>query len=76
VRLSVGRSTWRYIAKFLNVWTLGVGFVMAGFTRRRQALHDKLAGTLVVRAQAPPALVASAAPAPPAGLVQIALLVD
>jgi uncharacterized RDD family membrane protein YckC len=22
---------------------------MAGFTRRRQALHDKMAGTLVVR---------------------------
>lgn len=75
MRLTVARSTGRYIAKFLNFWTLGVGFVMAGFTRRRQALHDKLAGTLVVRAQAPPVLVASASPAPPASLVRIALLV-
>lgn len=74
-RLSVARATGRYLGKFLSSWTLGVGFVMAGFTRRRQALHDKIAGTLVVRAQVPAELVAAAAPAPPAGPVRIALLV-
>jgi len=26
-----------------------VGFMMAGFTPRKQALHDMIAGTLVVR---------------------------
>ncbi|MCM2312646.1 MAG: RDD family protein [Steroidobacteraceae bacterium] len=75
MRLSVARSAGRYLAKFLNGWTLGVGLVMAGFTRRRQALHDKLAGTLVVREKAVPAVVAAAEPEPPAGLVRIALLV-
>jgi len=29
--------------------TAFVGFVMAAFTRRKQALHDLLAGCLVVR---------------------------
>jgi uncharacterized RDD family membrane protein YckC len=27
-----------------------IGFIMAGFTQRKQALHDMIAGTLVVRA--------------------------
>ncbi len=74
-RISVARATGRYLAKFVSFWTLGVAYVMAGFTRRRQALHDKMAGTLVVRAQATPAIVASAAPAAPVGPVGIALLV-
>jgi uncharacterized RDD family membrane protein YckC len=26
-----------------------IGFVMAGFTEKKQALHDILAGTLVIR---------------------------
>jgi len=26
----------------------GVGFIMAGFTERKQAQHDKLIGTMVV----------------------------
>jgi uncharacterized RDD family membrane protein YckC len=28
-----------------------IGFIMAGFTERKQALHDMIAGTLVVRTQ-------------------------
>ena len=74
-RLSVTRATGRYLAKFVSFFTLGVAYVMAGFTRRRQALHDKIAGTLVVRAKASPEVVASAAPATPVGPVGIALLV-
>jgi uncharacterized RDD family membrane protein YckC len=27
-----------------------IGYIMAGFTERKQALHDVIAGTLVVRA--------------------------
>jgi hypothetical protein len=27
----------------------GIGFIMAAFTERKQALHDQLAGTLVVK---------------------------
>ena len=29
--------------------TLLIGFLMAGFTARKQALHDMLAGCLVIR---------------------------
>ena len=47
-RLSFGRSSSRYFAKIISVLTLGVGFIMAGFTQRKQALHDMLAGCLVV----------------------------
>jgi uncharacterized RDD family membrane protein YckC len=28
---------------------LFIGFIMVGFTRRKQGLHDMLAGTLVIR---------------------------
>jgi uncharacterized RDD family membrane protein YckC len=74
-RLSVARATGRYLAKFVSFWTLGVAYVMAGFTRRRQALHDKMAGTLVVRAKPTPEIVAAAPPAATVGPVGIALLV-
>ncbi len=48
-RLGFGRATGRHFGKWISGLTLGVGFVMAAFTQRRQALHDKIAGTLVVR---------------------------
>ena len=47
-RLGFGRATGRYFGKYISSITLGVGFVMAAFTQRRQALHDKIAGTLVL----------------------------
>jgi uncharacterized RDD family membrane protein YckC len=46
-RISFEQATGRYLAKFLSVITLGVGYLMAGFTPRKQGLHDQLAGTLV-----------------------------
>jgi uncharacterized RDD family membrane protein YckC len=48
-RVSFQRALGRYLASVFSDLTLGFGFAMAGFTRRRQALHDKMAGTLVVR---------------------------
>ena len=48
-RLTFGRATGRYFAKWLSVLTLFVGYLMAGFTRRKQALHDLVAGTVIVR---------------------------
>lgn len=47
-RITFGHATGRYLAEFLSGVTLGVGYAMAGFTSRKQALHDKVAGTLVV----------------------------
>lgn len=49
-RLSFGHATGRYFAKLLNSFIpLEIGFIMAGFTERKQALHDFIASTLVVR---------------------------
>ena len=48
-RIGVGRATARLLAKLLSLALLGFGFVLAGVDARKQALHDKLAGTLVVR---------------------------
>jgi len=48
-RISTVRANGRYWAKIVSAIPLGFGFLMAGFTPRRQALHDLIAGTLVVR---------------------------
>jgi len=47
-RISFGRATGRYWAKFLSYVTLLVGFIMAGFTPKKQGLHDMVASTLVI----------------------------
>jgi uncharacterized RDD family membrane protein YckC len=49
-RISFGRATARYFSKFLSGLICAIGYVMAGFTQRKQALHDMIARTLVVRA--------------------------
>ena len=48
-RISFGRASARFFAKILSSMTLLVGFVMAGFTQRKQALHDLVAGCLVMK---------------------------
>jgi len=48
-RLSFGRATGRWLAKWLTLLTIGVGFLMVTWTKRHQALHDLVAGTLVRR---------------------------
>jgi uncharacterized RDD family membrane protein YckC len=42
----------RELSKILSVLTLGIGYVMAGMTRYKQALHDMVASTYVVYAVA------------------------
>ena len=54
-RIAFGRAIGRTVAKILSALTLFVGFIMAGFTDRKQALHDKIAHTLVVKRSAAPA---------------------
>ena len=39
-----------YFAKILSAITLMIGFMMAGWDSKKQALHDKLAGTYVFHA--------------------------
>ena len=52
-RISFGRATGRYFAKILSAIILLIGYIMAGFTARKQALHDMLAGCLVVKKSGP-----------------------
>jgi uncharacterized RDD family membrane protein YckC len=49
VRIGFGRATGRYFGKILSGLILYIGFMMAGWTQKKQALHDILAKTLVVR---------------------------
>jgi uncharacterized RDD family membrane protein YckC len=47
-RISFLRATGRYFAKILSGLILGIGYIMAAFTARKQALHDMIASTLVL----------------------------
>jgi formylglycine-generating enzyme required for sulfatase activity/uncharacterized RDD family membrane protein YckC len=47
-RISFGRATGRLFAKIISGLLLLIGYIMAGFTERKQALHDMIAETLVV----------------------------
>ena len=49
-RISFERATGRHFAKWLSGLILCIGYIMVGFTERKQGLHDLLAGTLVRRA--------------------------
>ncbi len=44
-----GRSIVRNLAKIVGIATLGIGFFSGFFDKRQQCLHDKIAGTLVIR---------------------------
>ncbi len=48
-RLSFARASGRFFGKIVSSMTLLIGFLIAGFTARKQALHDILAGCLVIR---------------------------
>ncbi|HWQ19748.1 MAG TPA: RDD family protein [Methanotrichaceae archaeon] len=48
-RITFRRATVRYWSKFLSALLLLAGFVMIGFTSKREGLHDMIAGSLVIR---------------------------
>ncbi len=50
-RISFGKATGRHFGKILSTLVLLIGFIMVAWDDKRQALHDKLAGTLVIRKQ-------------------------
>ncbi|MCF7809516.1 RDD family protein [bacterium] len=47
-RLSFTRASGRYFSKIISGMTMTIGFLMAGFTAKKQALHDMIAGCLVL----------------------------
>lgn len=48
-RVSFGRATGRFFGKIISAFILMIGYIMAGFTAQKQALHDMMAGCLVMR---------------------------
>jgi uncharacterized RDD family membrane protein YckC len=48
-RISFLRATGRYFAKFISAVIFLIGYLMQPFTAKKQALHDIIAGTLVLR---------------------------
>jgi len=48
-RIGFDRASGRHFAKWLSGLTLCIGYIMVGFTERKQGLHDLIAGTLVRR---------------------------
>jgi uncharacterized RDD family membrane protein YckC len=47
-RISFGRATGRYFAKWVSTLTCGIGFVIVAFTEKKQGLHDMIANTVVI----------------------------
>ena len=56
-RIGYGRSLARYAASIVSFLALMIGYLMVPFTRKRQAMHDMIAGTLVIDANAAPGTV-------------------
>lgn len=52
-RLNFGQASTRHFMKFLSLFTAAVGFMMAGWTKRCQALHDMPVDCVVVRVAEP-----------------------
>lgn len=48
-RISFGKATGRYFGKIISGIILCIGYLMAGFTEKKQGLHDMMANCLVVK---------------------------
>lgn len=48
-RISFGRAIGRNLGKNISYMIFGIGYLMVPFTPRKQALHDMMAGCLVLR---------------------------
>ena len=75
-RLSLPHAIGRYFATWISTVLLCIGFLMAAFTARKQALHDLICGTLVVNREAAPAeIVAGGGTMPVTGGVWAAIVI-
>jgi uncharacterized RDD family membrane protein YckC len=64
-RIGFGRATGRFFAKILSGAILMIGFIMVGFTAKKQGLHDTIAGTLVIKRAFEPSSAGRPNPPPP-----------
>ncbi|WP_105901245.1 RDD family protein [Vibrio gangliei] len=51
-RLTTVQSIIRYLGYFVSMFVFMLGFLWVGFDSRKQGLHDKIAGTVVIRPKA------------------------
>lgn len=49
--IGAGRALLRNLSKLIGLLTLGLGFLSGFLDKRQQCLHDKVAGTLVIKAR-------------------------
>lgn len=47
--IGFGRATGRHFAKIVSSMIFGIGYIMAAFTDKKRALHDMIAGTVVMK---------------------------
>ena len=47
-RIGAGTAAVRYIGYIISILTVGIGFLMIGFTEKKRGLHDMIASTQVV----------------------------
>lgn len=52
IALTVWQAIGRYLGYFVSILVFFMGFFWVAFDRRKQGLHDKLAGTLVIKKRA------------------------
>jgi uncharacterized RDD family membrane protein YckC len=48
-RLSAGRIIGRYFSEWLSAIILCIGYIMVAFDEEKQALHDRICDTRVIR---------------------------
>ena len=48
-RLSFAKASLRYFGKYLSSAVMMIGYIIAAFTEKRQALHDFIANTVVIK---------------------------
>ncbi len=48
-RVGYGRALGRYLATYISMLVLFIGFLMVAFSQDKRGLHDLIAGTVVVR---------------------------
>ena len=47
-RIGFGQASKRFFGKIISGLILGIGYLMAGFTEKKQALHDQISNCLVL----------------------------
>ena len=47
-KITFGKASGRYFGKIISKLILNIGYIIAAFTEKKQALHDLIAGCLVV----------------------------